>query len=592
MSQPAPTIFGTLAYPLAHCVGGGNSGTGGTSGKPGPYENGTDLWYVIAENPDAITGPNIVAYKSTDGGVTRTREVMGPLCSTADYRYSRVYPFYIGSGTVINIGYQNPSGELCICEFDMAGPTFSAENPSGVVISPANVGNFAQLVHGSGDITLLYYELGQPLFAITYGGSPVAWQAPVNVDDGSSTSPPGYNFFFEAASLNVDGDVLMLYGRGSGNGFRSGTLMWAIYDGVSVTSRGNTPLVASANSGTWWDSLYDANSDSAVFPIFRTVKVGVDNRAAVSLLIGTPSDAPVWRVVDLKIYGLVDPLPFGSFGFTVITSNAAGTHFDVFWVFQFNFSRYLTIQQSSAGSLNGPWSVPATYYNENLALPTPPTLLQQMGPIYAKTLADDTVVVIVGLIVTSPAFWWGTPYSWGAAAPPPVSGATLEAVQVISGGIGSPSLVKATGPVTVSGTGGFSATSVAVGVYTLSQNPIPGFTAGSWVLTINAGSPTLSGSTLTMHDGDSATVTITDTFVDGPIQIQCANSTYEVGVFYSSFITVQGGVPPYLFEIVAGQLAPGLTLNPTTGEISGIPTEPGPFNYTVRVTDSDLSPTP
>jgi hypothetical protein len=36
------------------------------------------------------------------------------------------------------------------------------------------------------------------------------------------------------------------------------------------------------------------------------------------------------------------------------------------------------------------------------------------------------------------------------------------------------------------------------------------------------------------------------------------------------------------FEIAAGSLPPGMTLNPTTGLISGTPTTPGTYNFTVR----------
>ncbi|MBO6576920.1 MAG: T9SS type A sorting domain-containing protein [Rhodothermales bacterium] len=47
---------------------------------------------------------------------------------------------------------------------------------------------------------------------------------------------------------------------------------------------------------------------------------------------------------------------------------------------------------------------------------------------------------------------------------------------------------------------------------------------------------------------------------------------------------VSGGVPDYLVEIISGSLPPGLSLNPFTGEVSGVPMG-GDATVTLRVTD-------
>ena len=60
-----------------------------------------------------------------------------------------------------------------------------------------------------------------------------------------------------------------------------------------------------------------------------------------------------------------------------------------------------------------------------------------------------------------------------------------------------------------------------------------------------------------------------------------------VGVAYSFTPTVSGGVPAYTFSITAGSLPAGLSLNGSTGEISGTPTTAGVSSgITLRVTDS------
>lgn len=47
-----------------------------------------------------------------------------------------------------------------------------------------------------------------------------------------------------------------------------------------------------------------------------------------------------------------------------------------------------------------------------------------------------------------------------------------------------------------------------------------------------------------------------------------------------------GGAGPYTFAITAGAVPTGLSLNGSTGELSGTPTVSGVFNFTIRATDS------
>lgn len=63
----------------------------------------------------------------------------------------------------------------------------------------------------------------------------------------------------------------------------------------------------------------------------------------------------------------------------------------------------------------------------------------------------------------------------------------------------------------------------------------------------------------------------------------------RVGRFYDHTFSAEGGDPPYTFAIVTGSLPPGLTLDASTGVVSGVPTLPGFYEFTVRVTDSNES---
>jgi hypothetical protein len=55
---------------------------------------------------------------------------------------------------------------------------------------------------------------------------------------------------------------------------------------------------------------------------------------------------------------------------------------------------------------------------------------------------------------------------------------------------------------------------------------------------------------------------------------------------YSQTLSATGGIPPYNWSISSGALPNGLTINSSTGEISGIPTTPGTFSFTVQATDA------
>jgi hypothetical protein len=55
---------------------------------------------------------------------------------------------------------------------------------------------------------------------------------------------------------------------------------------------------------------------------------------------------------------------------------------------------------------------------------------------------------------------------------------------------------------------------------------------------------------------------------------------------YSQPVTASGGTPPYVYSISSGALPVALSINPATGLISGVPTTPGLYNFTVQATDA------
>ena len=128
--------------------------------------------------------------------------------------------------------------------------------------------------------------------------------------------------------------------------------------------------------------------------------------------------------------------------------------------------------------------------------------------------------------------------------------------------------------------------------------------AGAW-----SGQQTGSYSSTTQLYSGSATVTptlpgtytygltcggiesgIVEVVVGNPLALQLLTTTVpaaSVGTPYTATIGASGGVKPYTFSVIAGSLPAGLTLNGSTGVISGTPTQAAIGIVTLQVEDSD-----
>ena len=88
----------------------------------------------------------------------------------------------------------------------------------------------------------------------------------------------------------------------------------------------------------------------------------------------------------------------------------------------------------------------------------------------------------------------------------------------------------------------------------------------------------------------SGTVTVT---IMNPQPLSISTTTLPQGSTstpYNGTLQATGGVPPYSWKIIQGQLPPGLTLNSTTGVISGTPILVTTSTFTVQVTDAEVTP--
>lgn len=146
-------------------------------------------------------------------------------------------------------------------------------------------------------------------------------------------------------------------------------------------------------------------------------------------------------------------------------------------------------------------------------------------------------------------------------------------------------------PITLNITGG-AAASVAVATQathgtatatgtTIIYSPTAGF-SGSDSFTYTAANAS----------GTSAAATVAIT-VSGPtLAISPAGGTLQAGTSntaYSQAIMASGGAAPYNYAVSTGTLPTGLTLNASTGAITGTPTAAGNYNFAIAATDANAA---
>ena len=279
-------------------------------------------------------------------------------------------------------------------------------------------------------------------------------------------------------------------------------------------------------------------------------------------------------------------------------------------------SRSLTFQVTDAAAILRARKITLTV-NHALPLDRYDCSLQgaELGVAYSQTLTATGGVA---------------PYTWGLTSGSLPAGLTLSSAGVISG---TPSGTTGTANFTVSVTdsqtptpAGSSAnlsitvtvaplsvttTSLAGGVidtaYSQTLQANGGFPPYTWSisastlpanLTLNAttgvitGTPSTTGtSTFTVKVTDSTQVSATAS-LSITISTALAITTTSlpggsVNTLYSSTVKAGGGATPYTWKITSGSLPTGLSLNSTSGNISGTPTATGMSSFTIQVTDSE-----
>jgi uncharacterized protein YhjY with autotransporter beta-barrel domain len=284
-----------------------------------------------------------------------------------------------------------------------------------------------------------------------------------------------------------------------------------------------------------------------------------------------------------------DPLPSLSINDVTVVEGNAGTVNAVFTVTLSAASgQTVTVNYATA---DGTATQPADYTNTSGTLTfTPGTTTQTITvPVIGETVpeANETFFVNLSAAVNATiADNQGVGTITNDDVPVTVSPATLPNGTVAtaysqtvtaSGGVAPYSFAVTAGALpaglTLSPAGALTGTPTAGGTFNFTitatdSSPFPGPFSGSQAYTVTIAPPTVVLPATALAGG-------------------------TLGAAYSSAITpASGGTTPYAYAVTAGALPGGLTLNASTGAITGTPGALGTFNFSITATDSSTGTGP
>lgn len=357
----------------------------------------------------------------------------------------------------------------------------------------------------------------------------------------------------------------------------SGTLSLVI--GAPLMSLSPAPGALSATAGTPFSQAFTASGGTSPYTYSLSVNggampAGLAFNTGMGVLSGTPTSS-------------------GTVSFTInATDSSAGTGpFNVAGVYTLTTAAptvtlapatlanpALGIAYSQSITASGGFA-PYTYSVVAGALPPGLTLNGSTGAITGTTAAGGTYSFTIQASDNS-GFTGSRAYSVTIGAPTiVVSPATLPAATVATAYSQAITAGNGTAPYTFAITAGAlpaGMTLSAGGV--LSGTPTAGGTYNFVVTATDSSTgtgPFTGGRAYTLTVG-APTLSLSPASLPAP----------TVGAAYSQTFTAGGGIAPYTFAVSSGALPAGLSLNTSTGVLSGTPTTAGSYSFTVRVADS------
>lgn len=385
MSSPSRLPSGPISYPVSQPA---------FWGRGGPHVfNGN--WYVIEVETASQSGPiDIVAYKSTDQGITWTRFASGLTTHNGDAAV-----WYPGSGSSIYFAYQDDVGPTSTFRggvFDMASETFGGAFSTGTTIGRFNLIalNFATMPSGKWVFMWTDLLVGV-LNAIVSTDSGATWGAPIAI---SGATP--FSALESGPIINIAGNLAINWTQWLNNSYFNFARVreyCSIFDGTTVLHTNVALSDASKvglQDGFQYSGWYDAASDSLIYPTMQTLS---STHLQVNLLVGTPSANPIFSTVIVKD----NPAASNDFYWAPnIVGNASGTAFYVFWSDDIGTFPFQTVlREAVASTLAGPWSE-SIFYDQQANPPTPTPNFGELFPVTVTILPSGIPAVIVGMAQT------------------------------------------------------------------------------------------------------------------------------------------------------------------------------------------------
>ncbi|MGV1909782.1 putative Ig domain-containing protein [Agrobacterium vitis] len=246
------------------------------------------------------------------------------------------------------------------------------------------------------------------------------------------------------------------------------------------------------------------------------------------------------------------------------TGTAAGGTSSAIVIYSDNYNNLLVNESNLGGNINKSGNFTASASVDNLQIILDVTQDNSASPSNYNTLTFSAACYASA--PTSP----GAP-TIGTATPGNSQATVSFTAPASDGGAAITSYTVTASP------GGATATGSA------SPITVTGLTNGTaYTFTVTA---TNSVGTGTASAATSAVTPTVPTFTFSPASGALTAAT--VGTAYSETVTASGGTSPYTYAVSSGTLPAGMSLNTSTGEISGTPTTAGSASFTISATDAN-----
>ncbi|WP_430448525.1 MAG: putative Ig domain-containing protein [Pseudomonas piscis] len=382
------------------------------------------------------------------------------------------------------------------------------------------------------------------------------------------------------------------------SGLNLNPLTGAINGTPTASGTSNLTITSTDNNGVTGNQAYSlqinaqapvANSVSATLAansISNPITLSLSGGAATSVAVSTAATHGTATATGTSITYTPAPGYSGSDTFAYTATNASGTSSPATVSLTINAptlvitpasltngtvgTAYSTILSTSGGT------APYSYNITSGSLPAGLSLNTLTGAISGTPTASGTS----NLTITSTdnnGVTGNQAYSLQINAQAPVANSVSATVAANS----------SSNSITLNITGG-AATSVAVSTAATHGTATATGTSITYTPTAGYSGNDTFAYTATNASGTSSPATVTLTVSAPSLSINPATlGAGTSGTAYSAVLSSSGGSAPYTYSITSGSLPAGLSLNSSTGTISGTPTASGTSNLTLTSTDSN-----